>query len=126
MRINFIFIFLSVLLQALSGLFGKKGAIEIEHFTVINIITNINYILSLLCLGLQAITWQIALKKYPLSYAYFFMSGVYGFILFFSFFVFHESVSLNNILGTVIIMTGIIFLSMGYSTKEKGKVKALK
>jgi drug/metabolite transporter (DMT)-like permease len=123
---NFIFIFLSVLLQALSGLFGKKGALEIEHFTVMNIVTNVNYILSLLCLGLQAITWQLALKKYPLSFAYFFMSGVYVFILLFSFFVFHESVSLNNILGTIIIMVGIVFLSMGNSTKEKIKGGRLK
>jgi multidrug transporter EmrE-like cation transporter len=120
MKLDFILIFLSILLQSLSGLFGKKGALEIERFTVINAISNLNYLLSLVCLGLQAITWQIALKKYPLSFAYSFMSGVYVLILIFSFFVFHESISLNNILGTVIIMIGIIFLSMGNSNKAQG------
>jgi len=60
---------------------------------------------------LQAILWQQALKHYPLSFAYPFMSLVNFVILFSAFIFFGETITVNNILGLIIISIGILILA---------------
>jgi drug/metabolite transporter (DMT)-like permease len=106
-----IFIVLAILMQVLSIIFCKQAAICMQGFTVINIVKNYYYIGSLASLFLQAIFWQIALKKYPLSYAYVFTSFIYPIILVMSYFIFGEAITLNNIIGSIIIIIGIFFIT---------------
>jgi len=105
-----IYILCAFFFQSLSIIFGKTAAIRIESFDLLNILNSKFYFLSLFCLVLQAVVWQIALQKIPLNKAYFFMSGVYFVIILSSYFIFHENVSFNNIAGTAIILTGIVNL----------------
>lgn len=114
----FICIILSMIFQSISALFGKQAALMIADFSALNVATNSYYILSLLCLVLQALTWQVALRKYPLSFAYFITSILPINILLISHFVFHEPVSPGNIIGGCIIVTGLIFLTRNGKQKS--------
>lgn len=110
-RFKFNYIIICILLQAFSGILGKYAALTIGNFNPLTTIANVFYILSIVCLILQAIFWQQALINYPLSFAYPFMSLVNFVILIASYFVFQENVTINNILGLTIISGGITLLA---------------
>jgi len=63
------------------------------------------------CLFLQAIVWQQALRHFPLSFAYPFMGLVNFVVLFSSAVLFQEGVTLVNVMGLVLISVGIAVLS---------------
>ena len=109
----FSFIILAIAFQSLCGIFGKHAALSLPAPSLIGIVTNAFYILSLVCLVLQAIVWQQALRHFPLSVAYPFMGLVNFVILFSSVILFQEGVTLENILGLVLISVGITVLSHG-------------
>lgn len=102
---------LSLLFQTMSVGFGKQAAVTIESIGLNTLVTNIYYVISIGCLGFQAIAWQIALANYTLSYAYLFMSAIYVNILVMSFFIYDESITIFNVLGTILIITGIIIMT---------------
>ena len=110
-KFYFIFIFLSLIFQSIAIIFGKYASLKIVKFNIYNIITNKYYILSLLFFGLQAITWQLTLRKFPLFFAYLFMSLIYIIILLASYYLFKEQISLFNILGSIIIVFGVIIIT---------------
>lgn len=107
----FSFIILAIAFQSLSGIFGKYAALSLATPSLIGIVTNAFYIFSLGCLFLQAIVWQQALRHFPLSVAYPFLGLVNFVVLFFSAILFHEGISLTNIIGLVLISLGIALLS---------------
>lgn len=109
----FLFILLSVFFQTLSAICIKFAGIRMQTFTPQAIITNPYYLGTLVCLGLQAICWPLALRRFPLFWAYLLMSGVYILIPFVSHLVFHETISAWNAAGLVIITCGIIFVLTG-------------
>lgn len=98
--------------------FGKQAAISIETFSVLSVLTSHFYIATLVCLALNALTWQVVLTRYPLSFAYFLMSGIFVNILLISRFIFHEQVSIGNILGATLIIAGMIVLTRDDQLKE--------
>jgi multidrug transporter EmrE-like cation transporter len=110
-RLKFGYVVICILLQSFSGIFGKYAALTTGNFNLLMTIANVFYILSILCLILQAIFWQRALIHYPLSFAYPFMSLVNFIILISSHFLFEEIVSINNIFGLMIISGGIMVLA---------------
>jgi multidrug transporter EmrE-like cation transporter len=107
------YIILAVVFQSMSGIFGKYAALSLSSFSISLIITNGFYLLSLACLFLQAVVWQQALRHFPLSFAYPFMGVVNFVVLFFSAILFQEGVTPANIIGLVLISTGIAVLSHG-------------
>jgi len=62
------------------------------------------------------LAWQIVLKEFKLSLVYPLTSLSLIFLLFIGHFCFNEEVTLNNIIGALIIIMGSFFLS-----KEKEK-----
>ncbi|HEV2722207.1 MAG TPA: hypothetical protein VG323_19470, partial [Thermoanaerobaculia bacterium] len=68
---------LSIGFQTAAIAAGKEAALTLPRFAIEQIARNSYYLLSLLCLGLQAVTWQLTLSKFPLSLAYAAMSIVY-------------------------------------------------
>jgi multidrug transporter EmrE-like cation transporter len=111
-KVNYIFfIILSILLQSLNAIFKKYAATTLHDVTLFTIMTNLFYLLALVCLFLQAIVWQQALNHYPLSVAYPFMSLVSFVVLIASAVLFHEGITVANIAGLVFISVGITVLS---------------
>lgn len=109
---------LSLLCQVLSVGFGKQAALSISQFSARSVLENRFYLLSMLCLALQSIFWPIALRRYPLTFAYFYMSASYAAILVMSWMVFHEPVSIFNIIGAVLIVTGVNLMVGGESAQN--------
>jgi multidrug transporter EmrE-like cation transporter len=107
----FSFIILAIIFQSLGGIFAKYSALTLQVSSFIGILTNSFYILSLVCLFLQAIVWQQALRHFPLSFAYPFMGLVNFVVLFSSAVLFQEGVTLVNVMGLVLISVGIAVLS---------------
>ena len=106
----FSFILLAIAFQSLGGIFGKYAALSLQVPTFAGILTNVFYILGLVCLLLQAIVWQQALIYYPLSIAYPCMSLISFVILFAAAFLFDEHITLPNILGLILVTAGIFVL----------------
>lgn len=112
MRIlDFMYIVLAVTAQSISLLFSKIAALNAEG---ISRYTTIWYLGSLIALGFQAIVWQQALKRVPLSKAYPMMSLVFIVILFLSRIIFKENVNYLQIVGTFFIVIGVIKLNSEY------------
>lgn len=98
---------LSLVCQIISVGFGKYAALSMPQFSPEAILGNGYYLLAIFCLILQSFFWPIALRGYSLTVAYFYMSLSYVAILTMSWLVFHESVSLFNIVGTLLILVGV-------------------
>lgn len=73
------------------------------------------YILSgLFSAFLASLCWMAAMTKFPLSFAYPFMSSAFIIVMFFSVLFFGESLNNYKLIGTGLIVAGIVILSQGY------------
>ena len=62
-------------------------------------------------MGIYALLWQQVIAKMPLSTAYMFKGTSLIFVLLFSVLLFGEAITLNNVIGAVIIIIGIILFA---------------
>ena len=69
------------------------------------------YGLAICVLGVYAVLWQFALKRIPLSIAFMCKSITLILILLIAHMLFGEMITVNNILGSGIILSGIILLA---------------
>ena len=61
--------------------------------------------------GLSAVLYILALRTIPLSIAYPMLSVTYVLTIFTSYFLFNEAITLNKLIGVVIILIGVFILS---------------
>jgi multidrug transporter EmrE-like cation transporter len=110
-KIHLHLLILSILIQAFGAICTKYAADSnpTEFFLGLPL-EFIIYFIILGGMGLQVIVWQYALKYYSLSFAYPFRSLVSFIVLFSAFLLFHESISLMNLLGLSIITIGVFYL----------------
>ncbi len=108
--VYWLFLLAALLLQSAAVILIKKASLSIGVMSLVSIGTNPYYVAAMVCMVCQAIVWQFVLVKFPLMLAYYFMSGIYVVILWAGHFMFGEVISLQNILGTVIIVTGLCML----------------
>ena len=66
----------------------------------------------LIMYGLGTIFWLIALSRMELSFLYPFISLTYILVLALSYMLLRESIGFNKILGTVLIISGLLLISM--------------
>ncbi len=99
---------LSLVIQSLSSLFikyaGKYETLSREFLFF--------YFLAIVCLGVFAIMWQFLLELIPLTTAYLRKGILYILILIWSVILFKEQVTINNIIGSIIIIAGICIHGM--------------
>ncbi|MEQ8854503.1 EamA family transporter [Gimesia sp.] len=77
------------------------------------------YILSgFIAAFIASLFWMAAMTKFPLSYAYPFMSLAFVLVMFLSAFFFNEPVTLAKTLGLALIVTGIIIGSQGVTSDK--------
>ena len=114
------FLIAAVLAQSAALVLGKAAGLGYSGFERY---LSIEYIGSLAALMVQALVWQQALKRYPLSVAYPFMSGVFLIIPAVSFLFFDESISTGQIAGAVLIAAGTIMLNRTVKTDDEAIVE---
>ena len=62
-------------------------------------------------MGLYALLWQQVIARMPLSTAYMFKGTSLIFVLLISALLFGEAITLNNVIGSVIIVFGIVLFA---------------
>lgn len=74
-----------------------------------------NYMLGLIgaigVMGLYAILWQQVLKRVELSMAYMFKGTSIVFVMLLAYILFGEQITWNNIIGAIIIISGIVLFA---------------
>ena len=62
-------------------------------------------------MGVYAMLWQQVIYRMPLSTAYMFKGTSLVFVLLFSALLFGEAITLNNVVGSAIILAGIVLFA---------------
>jgi drug/metabolite transporter (DMT)-like permease len=119
--INHFYIFLSISFAVASQLITKwqmsKVVIE-ETMSIFDkllfafyMLINPYILLSIFLTLLSGLSWMIVMSKFDISYAYPYTALGFGFVLFFSYILFNESISIYKLLGVSLIMFGIFIIS---------------
>lgn len=90
-------------------IFAKLGAVKFLDEGQINWFL----ILSYTCLLFRGTVWIFIIRKFRLSYAYPLMSISYLLILIISYSLFGEIISRGEIIGALLIVSGIVLISIG-------------
>lgn len=101
-----LFLTFAVAVYSLAGFFSKLASRY--DFLSLPYICSLSGVVFVL--GIYAILWQIALKRVPLNQAYLFRSLGLVFGLVIAYMIFHESISLQNLLGAAIVLCGLLIL----------------
>ena len=109
---SFLWILLSIFFAACASMFNKKAAMVGKGGDILTSLLTPWYLAVLVCLVLLACVWIMALRYHPLSFAYPFMSAVRGIVLFGAWFFFHEQVHFQEVLGMLILMSGIVLIGI--------------
>lgn len=94
---------LSLVLQSLSSVFIKYAG----QYETLSQKFILYYVVAVGCLGVFAVMWQFLLELIPLTTAYLRKGILYILILVWSVILFGETVTVNNIIGSIIIIVGI-------------------
>jgi len=116
---KYILIFLSIILSSSAQIFLKLATSKTEGIqhsgsvmaTIMKLGTNGYLIFGLFMYFISAVLWVFGISKIPLSVAYPLVSVGYIIVVLASYYVFGEALSLNKVLGLVLIICGVIVLS---------------
>ncbi len=78
-------------------------------------------LLGFLMYGFSSLIWLFILSKLPLSLAYPLVSMGYVMVVFFSWLLLHEHVSLTRIMGVLVICLGVTLLALSAPEREAHK-----
>lgn len=98
---------LNILLFSFTGIFSKLCASNIAQNGVLDIHTFVFAALILINCGIYAVFWQQNLKYFDVNIAYAHRSVYNVWSLLWSVLIFCEKITIGNILGTILIITGI-------------------
>jgi len=110
-------ILLGVTLAALGQVSWKLGmnlmgpVTSFSPSNLISILLQPYIVLGLIMYGLSTVFWLIALSRMELSFVYPFISLTYILVLVLSYLVLKESIGLNKIAGTALIILGLFLIS---------------
>ncbi len=113
-------IIFGVLLNTTGQILLKEGMTRIGEFAFslhnvlpigVQVMTSPFIIAGLACYGFSLMTWLLVLSRLDVSYAYPMVSLGYIVTVFSAYFLLHETITPNRIIGTMIIMMGVFVLS---------------
>lgn len=106
--LNVVLLQLIIIIYTLSGICAKFASNN--KFLSFKFI--VFYVLEIFVLGVYAILWQQVLKKFKVSIAYANRSVALIWSLIWSVILFNEKITLNNIIGTIIVIIGIVVVNL--------------
>jgi drug/metabolite transporter (DMT)-like permease len=119
MKIVLSLVLLSVILNSIGQLLFKTGLNQIGVFTFstanlltfgFKIISNISIMAGLFIYLTSTIVWFLVLSRADVSFAYPLISIGYIFSALGAYFILHEPFSLMKILGTIVIILGVVLI----------------
>lgn len=111
---KYLIAFFSIFLGSVAQMLLKKGSVEytkINAKILFSVITNKFLLMGLIFYGLSALLWINVLSRMKLSVAYPLVSFGYILTFIFSYFILHEDIYWNQIVGLILIILGIIFIT---------------
>lgn len=90
------------------GLNNQTLAANIE--TILKVIFTPYVFIGFMCYGISSIIWLFVLERFPLSIAYPALALSYVLIVLLSFIVLKEPLTVNKVIGSLIIVTGVFVL----------------
>jgi drug/metabolite transporter (DMT)-like permease len=120
MNIAIVYILISVLAGGVGQIILKKGMSSMGPLTLTandflpiiwRMFTNPFVVIGLAVYGFSTILWLTALSRVDLSYAYPFASLGYVIMLFASWQLFHENISVLRLIGCGVVILGVILIS---------------
>ena len=118
--ISFGLIFTGVMLNAAAQILMKAGTNSIGYFefSMANIVpigwklaTEWHIVVALICYALSVIIWILALSRVPVSIAFPLLSMAYIVTAVAAWYLLGEALSLNKMVGIVVIILGVIIIS---------------
>lgn len=98
---------LNILLFSFTGIFSKLCATNIAENGMLEIHTFVYAALILLNCGIYAVFWQQNLKHFEVNVAYAHRAIYNIWSLLWSVLIFCETITIGNVLGTILMITGI-------------------
>lgn len=111
---DFIFVQFTVLIFSAGSIFSKYASYE--PFLSFRYILFMG--LEVFTLGVYAILYQQILKRMSLTTAYAHKGTTILWSMLLGYLFFHETVTLTNFIGAVVVMAGIIYMSIGGEANE--------
>ena len=99
-------------INAIEGI--PEGFVDKAGFLTKLVFTDFLIFSGLLSAFLAALFWMAAMSKFPLSFAYPFMSLAFVLVVFLSVIFFNEELGVTKLVGVGLILVGIVVLSQGY------------
>ena len=113
---NLVILHIILALFSVSGIFSKRAAAE----DMLSLNWMINYGVVLFVLFIYAIAWQQIIKKMPIVTAYANKAVMVIWGIVWGYVFFHEAITIQKIIGAVIIIAGVYLLVTGDDyTQEK-------
>ena len=100
-----------IFIYSVASVLCKVTAIFLNEYGLMNWRTILSCFMVFAFMGLYAILWQKVIKKMELSVAYMNKGITVVWSLVWSAFLFHENVGVNHIIGTILIVLGIVILA---------------
>lgn len=112
---NYIYIILYFIFAVSGSTFLKYGGLSnvknIINIPIVNINVSLYTLLGFVLYGISFLLYTILLNKYELSFiSPITVAGVYILLMLTAFFVFNEPFTVNKIIGSCLILLGIIFM----------------
>jgi len=118
-KMKYILAFVSILLGSFAQYLLKKGITDVTRVSngfiqlLKNSVSNISLIIGLSFYALSMVFWLYVLSKMQLSKAYPMVSLGYVFTMFLGYFLLNESLSAFKLIGIMLVICGVIFISRG-------------
>ncbi len=97
-----------IIIYTFSGITAKYASMENQ----INFKFIMFYVLEIIILGIYAVFWQQVIKKFSLSVAYTNRAMDVLWAMLWAMLFFNEHISINNIVGVLVIIIGIVIVNM--------------
>lgn len=108
---DYLLITLTLIIMVFGQIMFKIGS---SNNSFLNGFIGLGYIF----LIVRGLLWILVLKKFPISFAYPFLSISFVLLLLVSFSFFAEAITIYKIIGSLFIVTGVFFTSIGELSKE--------
>ena len=105
---NYLQLHLNILLFSLTSVFSKCASVQLNRGGLHNPLLYLFLFLMVANCGIYAIAWQKVIKKFSLSTAYANRSVYLIWSQIWAVVIFHENLTVKNIIGLLIVLVGVL------------------
>ena len=102
-----------VMIYTFSSIFAKLASGQ-KTFVSFLLFTGLEFV----CLGVYALLWQQAIKRFELSVAYANRAMVLLWSMLWAVLVFHDRISVQNVLGVILVIAGTFVVNTGEEVRD--------